>query len=77
MSPRRRAAAARLVGLIALMLLAMWALYRLFIALPPAPPPRVRTGAAPPAENPTYLAYTSGARSRPGGGPGPRSHTRC
>jgi hypothetical protein len=46
-SPRRRkASTGRLVALIAVLLLCMWLLYRLFIGIPPAPAPEVREAAA-------------------------------
>lgn len=43
---RRRSANLRLLGLIAVLLLCMWLLYRLFIAVPPAPPPTIKLAAA-------------------------------
>jgi hypothetical protein len=43
---RRRTATARLIALIAVLLLCMWLLYRLFIAVPPAPPPTIKIAAA-------------------------------
>ena len=44
MSPRRRrASAGRLIALIVALLLCIWMLYRLFIGIPPAPPPAVKT----------------------------------
>jgi hypothetical protein len=45
-APRRRASGGRLIALVITLLLCMWLLYRLFIGLPPAPPPEVKTGAA-------------------------------
>jgi len=48
MSPRRRRAGAfRLIVFIVALLLCIWLLYRLFIGIGPAPPPRVQPGAAP------------------------------
>ncbi len=48
MRPRqRRASALRLAVIIGLLLLCIWLLYRVFIAVPPAPPPRVTYGASP------------------------------
>jgi hypothetical protein len=44
---RRRASAGRLTALIVLLLLCMWTLYKVFIAVPPAPPPEVKTGLLP------------------------------
>jgi hypothetical protein len=38
---RRRASTARLVALIIVLLVCIWLLYRLFLGLPPAPPPEV------------------------------------
>jgi hypothetical protein len=38
-----------LVVLIIVLLLCMWMLYRLFIGIPPAPPPEVKRAAASPA----------------------------
>jgi len=38
---RRKADAARLLILIIGLLICIWLLYRLFLGLPPAPPPRV------------------------------------
>jgi len=47
MSPRRRrASAGRLIALIVALLLCIWLLYRLFIGIPPAPPPEVKTAGA-------------------------------
>jgi len=47
MSPRRRrASAGRLIALIVALLLCIWLLYRLFIGIPPAPPPEVKTAVA-------------------------------
>ena len=39
---RRRAGAARLIALLVMLLLCMWLLYRVFVAVPPAPPPKIR-----------------------------------
>ena len=39
---RRRAGAARLIALIVMLLLCMWLLYRVFVAVPAAPPPKIR-----------------------------------
>jgi hypothetical protein len=48
MSPRRRRSSAlRLVVFIVALLLCIWLLYRLFIGIGPAPPPRIERGAAP------------------------------
>jgi hypothetical protein len=45
MTPRRRrASAGQLVALIVMLLLCIWMLYKLFIAVPPAPAPEVRVG---------------------------------
>jgi len=41
---RRRAGAARLIALIVMLLLCMWLLYRMFVAVPAAPPPKVEVG---------------------------------
>jgi hypothetical protein len=38
-----------LIVLIVVLLLCMWMLYRLFIGIPPAPPPEVKQGTAIPA----------------------------
>jgi hypothetical protein len=47
MSPRRRrASSVRLVVLIAVLLLCIWLLYRLFVGVAPSPPPEVKTAAA-------------------------------
>ncbi len=46
---RRKASAGRLLALIITLLLCIYLLYRLFIGLPPAPAPEVKTGAIPPA----------------------------
>jgi hypothetical protein len=40
----RRGSAARLVVLIVLILICIWLLYKVFIGIPPAPPPTVKTG---------------------------------
>lgn len=42
---QRRSRTARLVVLIILLMLLMWLLWRVFIHLPPAPRPKVTTGA--------------------------------
>ena len=39
---RRRAGVARLVALIVMLLLCMWLLYRTFVAIPSAPPPKIK-----------------------------------
>jgi len=39
---RRRAGTARLIALIVMLLLCMWLLYRMFVAVPAAPPPKIR-----------------------------------
>ena len=46
---RRRSRAGRLIALIVVLLLCFWMLYRRFIGIPPAAPPEVKTGTAPPA----------------------------
>jgi hypothetical protein len=46
---RRRSRAGRLIALIVVLLLCFWMLHRLFIGIPPAAPPEVKTGAATPA----------------------------
>jgi hypothetical protein len=43
MTGRRRRSTASLVALIIVLLLCIWLLYRLFIGLPPAPAPSVKT----------------------------------
>ena len=53
---RQKASAARLVILILVLLLCIWLLYRVFLGLPPAPPPRV-TSAASPARPEHLRAY--------------------
>jgi hypothetical protein len=40
---RRRGSTARLVVLIILILICIWLLYKVFIGIPPAPPPTVKT----------------------------------
>lgn len=42
-APRRRGSAARLVVLIILILICIWLLYKVFIGIPPAPPPTITT----------------------------------
>jgi hypothetical protein len=39
---RRRASTASLIALIIVLLLCIWLLYRLFIGIPPAPPPETK-----------------------------------
>jgi hypothetical protein len=39
---RRRAGAARLIALIVMLLLCMWLLYRVFVTVPAAPPPKIK-----------------------------------
>ena len=56
MSPRRRrASAGRLIALIVALLLCIWLLYRLFIGIPPAPPPEVKTAVADVRSYPHHL----------------------
>ena len=56
MSPRRRkASAVRLITLIVALLLCIWLLYRLFIGIPPAPPPEVKTALADVRSYPHHL----------------------
>ena len=40
---RRRSSRANLIALIVVLLLCIWLLYKLFIGIPPAPPPVVKT----------------------------------
>lgn len=40
---RRKGSTARLVVLIVLTLICIWLLYKVFIGIPPAPPPTVKT----------------------------------
>jgi hypothetical protein len=42
---QRRSQTARLVALIILLMLLIWLLWRVFMAMPPAPRPKVTTGA--------------------------------
>lgn len=44
---RRRASAGRLIALIITLLLCIYLLYRLFIGIPAAPAPEVKTGSVP------------------------------
>ncbi|MCJ7752724.1 MAG: hypothetical protein MUQ65_16830, partial [Armatimonadetes bacterium] len=56
MSPRRRrASAGRLIALIVALLLCIWLLYKLFIGIPPAPPPGVKTAVADGRSYPHHL----------------------
>jgi len=41
---RRKGSTARLVVLIVLILICIWLLYKVFIGIPPAPPPTIKTG---------------------------------
>lgn len=60
MSPRRRrASAGRLLALIVALLLCIWLLYRLFIGIPPAPPPEVKTAVAAVHGYPHHLSVFS------------------
>jgi hypothetical protein len=40
---RRKGSTARLVVLIILILICIWLLYKVFIGIPPAPPPTIKT----------------------------------
>ncbi len=43
MTRRRRRSTVSLIALIIALLLCIWLLYRLFVGIPPAPPPEVKT----------------------------------
>lgn len=58
MTPRRRrASAGRLIALIVMLLLCIWLLYKLFIAVPPAPAPQVKVGLLPPVHAVEAMAF--------------------